>query len=160
MLTYRLTRSQYLSKAFTGEGTKRAGGRWNYPGIPLIYTSSTLALALLETIVRLKAKYLPDGLIYFKVEMPDDIPMKKIEKKALPDAWANEIYDPYTQELGTKWAMSMTTAVLRVPSVISGEDYNYILNPQHKDYSLIKINKPVQISIDHRIKEMIGKSSL
>ena len=56
---WRLTKTKYLSTAWDGAGARRAGGRWNSPGVPVVYTSETLALALVEILVHLPSGGLP-----------------------------------------------------------------------------------------------------
>ena len=35
----------------SGSGSARSAGRWNSPGVPVVYASTTIALACLETVV-------------------------------------------------------------------------------------------------------------
>lgn len=53
MLVYRLYKSTYIRDPLSAEGARRAGGRWNPKGIPILYTSATPELALLEIIAHL-----------------------------------------------------------------------------------------------------------
>lgn len=154
---FRLVRSRHADTAFLGIGTKMVGGRWNFPGTALVYMSSTLALSVLETIVRLNRKYLAEGLVYFRVEIPDAVSIEEISRNALLAGWDREIYAPATRQIGTDWAESMRTAVLRVPSVITPEDCNYVLNPNHPEFPLITITGPTTYQLDHRIEEIIRK---
>ncbi|MGH7564183.1 MAG: RES family NAD+ phosphorylase [Gemmatimonadota bacterium] len=41
-------------------GARRAGGRWNSKGRPMIYTSEHLSLPVLETLVHVTRDELPD----------------------------------------------------------------------------------------------------
>ena len=36
--------------AFTGEGSRKFGGRWNSIGTPIVYTAGTQSLAILEVV--------------------------------------------------------------------------------------------------------------
>ena len=56
---WRLTKTKYLSAAWDGEGARKAGGRWNSPGVAVVYTSGSLSLALVEVLVHLSAEILP-----------------------------------------------------------------------------------------------------
>jgi RES domain-containing protein len=154
---FRLVRSRHSDTAFQGIGTKMVGGRWNFPGTALVYVSSTLALAVLETIVRLNRKYLAEGLVYFRVAIPDAVSVEEVSRMSLPAGWNHEIYSPVTQQIGAAWSESMRTAVLRVPSVITPEDCNYVLNPNHPEFPLITISGPTTYQFDHRIEEIIKK---
>lgn len=57
---FRIYKSRYASSALTGEGAKKHGGRWNHEGVAVLYCSSSLALAQLETLVHLEGA-LPPG---------------------------------------------------------------------------------------------------
>src|SRR5712672_3612371 len=45
---YRIVKRKFVRTAFSGEGARLYGGRWNSPGVSVVYTSSTIALAVLE----------------------------------------------------------------------------------------------------------------
>ena len=46
----------------------------------------------------------------------------------------------YCQSVATNWLNEATSAILKVPSVIIKKEYNYLINPQHPDYKLIKLD--------------------
>jgi RES domain-containing protein len=50
---WRIVREDHRSAAFDGEGAWLFGGRWNSRGTRMVYTSITLSLAALETLVHL-----------------------------------------------------------------------------------------------------------
>ena len=52
--------------------TKRSGGRWNGKGTAVVYTSATLSLALLETLV-----HLPSGMLPAFSAVPADVAVPK-----------------------------------------------------------------------------------
>ena len=57
---WRITTRRFANQAFTGEGARLYGGRWNRVGQPLIYTAESRSLALLEMLVQddpLRAHY-------------------------------------------------------------------------------------------------------
>lgn len=51
---HRIFKTKYSGAWFEGEGAYRFGGRWNTPGTRIMYTASTLPLALLEVLVHLE----------------------------------------------------------------------------------------------------------
>ena len=55
MIVYRITNSLY-SNDITGTGAKLMGGRWNSKGVPLLYVSEHISLAVLEMLVNTKFK--------------------------------------------------------------------------------------------------------
>jgi len=58
-----------------------------------------------------------------------------------------------TMALGTKWLGQARSAVLKVPSVVIRDEFNYLLNPQHSDFKRIVVSKPAPFSFDLRLVE-------
>ncbi|GAB3221549.1 RES family NAD+ phosphorylase [Spirosoma arcticum] len=83
-LVYRIQKRQFVDSVLTGEGARLNGGRWNPPGTPLIYTSTTPELALLETLVHLDGTPIRDlpPFVRISLELPDVI--EEIPLSALP----------------------------------------------------------------------------
>ena len=132
--------------AFSGEGARLFGGRWNYKGIPAVYLSQNLSLSALEMFVRLTKKDNRIRFLCFKVEIPDSV---KIEERAvayLPKDWQQQPPPESTKEIGTGWLKAGRSVLLRVPSVIIPQEFNYLLNPLHPDFKKIKVRKPVLFS--------------
>jgi RES domain-containing protein len=57
---YRISKAHYAKSAFSGEGARLYAGRWNHAGTPMVYTSTSLALAALELFVHLNPADAPD----------------------------------------------------------------------------------------------------
>jgi RES domain-containing protein len=97
------------------------GGRWNSRGLPVVYTASSAALAVLEIRVHLD---LPPQLL------PDDYVLLTIDLGQLPvEEMASLPTDP--QAFGDAWLRERRTPVLQVPSLIVPESANLLLNPVH-----------------------------
>jgi RES domain-containing protein len=58
---------------------------------------------------------------------------------------------PKLTQLGDAWLNSLENAILRVPSAIIPQEYNYLLNPSHPDFSHIRINVPETFEFDDRL---------
>ena len=57
---WRLVTPRFARTAFSGEGARLYGGRWNRKGVPMVYTAGSLSLAVLEMLVQdepLRARY-------------------------------------------------------------------------------------------------------
>ena len=69
---WRLIRKKRLQDAFTGEGARIGGGRWNHVGTPVIYVSENLSLVALELFVHFPRKdiKLSTSLIAIPVDIP------------------------------------------------------------------------------------------
>ena len=57
-----------------------------------------------------------------------------------------------TQLIGAAWLESRRSSVLRVPSVLVPETWNYLLNPAHPDASLFQIERSYDYPFDLRLK--------
>ena len=116
-----------------GIGGMEASARWHTAGRPIVYLAESPSSALLEILVHLEADEddRPDTYQILKVEAPDDISVNRISLTSLPADWKNN--EEATREIGDAWLEKSVSALMRVPSVIMPETYNWLLNPRHAD---------------------------
>lgn len=126
--------------------------RWNSKGNFVTYTAGSRALACLENLVHRSGEGLNQAFKVVVIEFPDDLAVESIELEQLPKKWPS--YESYseTQNIGNKWIAAASSAVLKVPSSIITKEYNYLINPQHADFSKIKILDVEDFVFDSRIK--------
>lgn len=149
-IAWRLVKKKYVSEAFTGEGAKLSGERWNHKGIPVVYAADSLSLAVLESFVNQGPEGEHFSFVYFRIEIPNNI-IEKVKPSDLPPNWRDLPSPTSTKDFGTRWAISNRSCVLRVPSVITLIEYNYILNPLHPDFNKINIGVAEPFSFDQRM---------
>jgi RES domain-containing protein len=146
---WRIVREKYAATAFSGEGASKFGGRWNVPGVRMVYTSESQSLAALELLVHLNPP------VYFKYKafriQFDESLAEFLMPEELPGDWTAEPPSQTTQRFGSRWAQSFRTAILGVPSAIIPAEINYLLNPLHPDYGKIGIGAPEEFAIDRRL---------
>ena len=135
---WRIDRKIYRARAFTGEGARLYGGRWNSEGISVVYTAEHRSLAMLEVLVHLRK---PKGYELYSVKFDESF-VQELATDSLPLNWDAEPSTSDTQGIGDNWVMSASSAVLSVPSAIVPEERNYILNPRHADFMHIQIDGP------------------
>ena len=150
--TWRIIKARYADRAFEGQGARLVGGRWNKIGIPMIYTADSLALAALEILVHLPQ---PEWLkLKFQcIPVKFDIRLvKSLNLMDLPADW--DILPPpeSTQTIGTEWAVKKKSVLLKVPSTIIREEFNYLINPLHPDFIKLSIGSAQKFIFDPRIK--------
>lgn len=158
---WRLIKTKHAHEAFSGEGSKDAGGRWNRKGIPVVYTSESMALAVLECFARLGLSgisMLDMDFSYIKVGIPKEVKIDELDLARLPSDWKQFPEPQSTQNIGTLWYFDKKSAVLKVPSVIVSMESNYIINPFHKDFKKLVINDPSPYSYDFRLVNIIEAS--
>ncbi len=154
MRVWRISKSQYAQQALSGEGARLLGGRWNFPGWAVVYTSSSLALAALETFVHLPSPLiLPKNLVAVEIEVPEKLSPETINLKKLPGDWQNSSAPESLKVLGTAWLKKNASAVLQTPSAIIPSEANYLLNPSHPQFHQIKIIGIKSFEYDPRLKK-------
>jgi RES domain-containing protein len=127
------------------------GGRWNRRGTRVVYTSSSLSLAALETLAHFDEEEAPDTLMAIPADMPDDVPITRIKLSELVANWRATPPPESLAETGTRWAVARHSLVLAVPSAIIPEDLNYLLNPLHAQFKRIRVGRPKPFSFDPRL---------
>ena len=100
------------------------------------------SLAALETFVHLTAVDARIAFAAIEVRSPDDAGVSSIDQNALPSNWREEPPPEETKALGTAWVHRGDSLLLRVPSVIVPREWNYVLNRQHPQFSLLEILAP------------------
>src|SRR5277367_2136602 len=101
MKIWRICRECYASDAFSGEGARRFGGRWNSRGVPMVYASTSLALAAIELFVHLEPNLAPVDLVSIAAELPEGEPALRWDAE-LPENWWSDELAPM-RELGDRW---------------------------------------------------------
>lgn len=151
MRVWRIVPKRRYSQAFSGEGARLYGGRWNPPGIRVVYTSATLSLAALEYFVHVSKETRPDDLVSISLEIPQNVRMERVSDSKLPVNWRTYPAADELKEIGRKWIKKGATAILAVPSAVIPQELNYLINPDHADFKKMKISKPVPFNLDERM---------
>lgn len=151
MELFRIARCPFI-KDISGTGARIYGGRWNSKGRAVLYTAGNRSLAALEALVHIPQKNLTKDFCMIILHLPDNINLKTINQSGLPVGWKSIPIQPALQEIGNKWLGEGKTGILRVPSVIIPEEYNYLINPLHSDAKKIKIKKLTPFAFDERLE--------
>jgi RES domain-containing protein len=118
-----------------------------------VYTSSTLAFAVLELLVHLDDDDLAKGYVGIPADIPDSVKITTVRASALPREWRDLPRPQALADLGTRWAAARETAVLAVPSAIIPSDLNYLLNPLHPQFRRVRIGRPEPFTFDPRLRK-------
>jgi RES domain-containing protein len=151
---WRLTTARFAKSAFSGDGARLYGGRWNRKGVPLVYTAGTQSLGMLEMLVQddaLRARY-----AVIEARIPKGVTIDRIRIEDLPPDWREIDGREKLRAIGTEWARKLHAAVLAVPSAVVPAELNYLLNPLHPDFRRIKIGKPQEFRTDLRLIEAVA----
>jgi RES domain-containing protein len=150
MLVYRIAKKD-VAKDLAGTGAKLFGGRWNQRGTAVVYTSETRALATVEFLVHVSLSNAPRGLMIATVEIPDSIVPEDVPRASMPRGWRDYPPPRGVADLGTRWAKSKKSLLLRVPSAIVEQEYNILINPLHSDMGKVVLKQVEAFEFDKRL---------
>ena len=150
MIVYRLAKSKF-SHELSGKGAEKSGGRWNSRGVAMVYTSDSRALCTTEVAVHLPLGLLPSDYKIISIEIPDSIKILTLPVSNLPADWNSIPHSGSTQEIGDEFIRQSRSAVLKVPSAVVPGDFNFLLNPNHKDFLQISIKETGDFGFDSRL---------
>ena len=149
-VVYRICSAMHAGSAFSGEGARLYGGRWNEKGTRMVYCASSVSLAMLEILVH--SPMLPSRMVTIAVLIPEDIAIDMWTAEDLPADWAAYPAPAALQARGTAWAASGKTLAVRVPSAVVPSETNVLFNPSHPDWPLCKVQAAEPIVFDMRLK--------
>jgi RES domain-containing protein len=151
VVIWRICQRRYADHPLEGEGARRYGGRWSYPGTQVVYTAGSLALAALEVLVHVDHDLAPTDLVMIAIEVPRGIRTETIPQADLPPHWRITPAPDHLQRLGTAWIQRGTSALLQVPSAVIPEESNYLINPAHPACRRLKVGSPRPFTFDPRL---------
>ena len=154
---WRITAPEYAETAFSGTGARKYGGRFNSPGTPLVYTADSLALAILELLVRVNVRRRVAESICMPVSFPESL-VTVYEENDLPEDWDSRPYEESGQQVGDTWIESGQSLVLKVPSVVVPLEYNFLINPEHPEVDRLVVGDPISLPVDPRLHGELASS--
>jgi len=131
-----------------GEGAAARPGRWNGPGQPAIYCGGSFAIAMLERLCYARLGRLPKTDVYVEVTIPD-WPIEQFDPAA-DDGW-DRPRSAVAKRFGIDWIADAGSVTLLVPSVVTGIDWNVIINPNHSDFARVTWSPPRPVIWDRRL---------
>ena len=150
MIIFRLSKAQYAND-LTGRGAEKAGGRWNSKGTAMLYTGETRALCTTEIAVHTPLGNIPLDYVIIAIELPNSLSVKELKANELPQDWKSIPHSHSTQEIGDSFVTENKHIALKVPSAVVQGEYNYLLNPLHKDFRKIKVKLIEPFDFDERL---------
>jgi len=148
---WRIVKEKHADSAFSGEGARRAGGRFNSPGRPVVYASESLALAELEILVNLPTDRLLGSYVAFRASVPETS-LATLDREELPEGWRQAPAPQSVREIGDQWLESERSLALRVPSAVVPAEDNVLINPVHPAFGEVEREGPFDPEIDDRLQ--------
>lgn len=147
---WRLCAAEHAATAFSGEGARRYGGRWSFPGVPAVYCSETRALSTLEVLahVDVPSRLSRHEWVHISVMFPSELVTTPAR---VPESWKKYPHSTETQRFGSIWIKEASTPVLRLPSALVPGESNFLLNPAHPHFARLKIGRPEPFFFDPRL---------
>jgi len=126
-----------------GKGAEKTGGRWNRKGTPLLYGSSTIALACLETLVHLAGGApLPLNRYLVRISIsPAAWRNRTVFDQSANVGWDAEPPGLVSMDWGTQWARAGSSLLAEVPSIVVPEETNIMINPAYKGAGRLAVTK-------------------
>lgn len=150
MRVFRLSKVKY-AQDLNSKGAAKFGNRWNSKGVEIIYTAESRALAMAEVVVHVSLATLPKDFVMIEIDIPDSLDFEVLNVKELPEDWNSHPHSSRTQKLGDDFIDSKAFCVYKVPSAVVKGDFNFLINPHHKNAKRIKIKSSTPFPFDERI---------
>ena len=149
MILWRIHPKKYIDAALNGDGGLFTSGRWHNKGNAIIYTAESQALAILESLVHFNANNAPQELVLLSIEITD-ADVKAFDTSKLNKNW-KQLNNKMLRKYGDAWLLSKSSLLLKVPSVLSSSEYNYLINPRHDGIKKLKIKETIPFNFDDRL---------
>jgi len=112
---------------------------------------------LLEILVHLTVSQLPRDHICYRIELPADC-VDFVPEELLPAGWLDD--NPrLSRDFASAWVKGCSSVALAIPSVVVPREYNYLLNPVHRDFNQISVVDSWPLKIDPRLSAGAGVST-
>jgi RES domain-containing protein len=147
MIVYRIAKEEY-STVLKASGY---AARWNHKGSFVIYTAESRSLACLENLVHRSGE--GNNALYrvMLIQAPDSLEVYSIEQANLKPGWQRTENYKYCQDIGADWLSTGSTAILKVPSVLIKNEFNFVFNVNHPDFRKIKLTGTEDFIFDPRL---------
>ncbi len=155
MLAYRITHKSF-SKKLIAPGF---AGRWNGTGRKVIYCAESIALAFLENMIRRQGVGFNEDFKTAILQIPDELKILEIKATDLPPGWRKFTDYSKCQPVGNKWYDQGIIPILKVPSAVLPESFNYVINATHPDCKKIRLLRVTDLIPDERIEDLLKKAS-
>lgn len=128
-------------------------GRWHQKGNKVVYASQNRSLAAFEALVHLSGmSFLNNNFVLITIQVPDNAPVLEVPAKILVKGWDGFEFLPEIQNFGTQFLREKKFLLLKVPSAIIRQEFNYILNPEHERFPECKVVEVAPFVFDKRLE--------
>lgn len=150
MIAWRICKAKRKATALSGEGAAKFPGRWNSAGRHVVYLGESRSLAALEVLVHAEDLSVLNAIRWVAIPVEFDPSLVSVPI-ALPAGWDAVPAPSVTHRLGDEWLDGKHSLILRVPSVVTKGEFNYLVNPAHPDFAKLTIHPAEPYRFDQRI---------
>ncbi len=116
----------------------------------MVNFGASAAIVVLERLAHTDPDLLPDDLRLAQFEFPDSGSESGVEEVgALPAGWTRD--EEATRRIGGQWQQRRTSSLLRVPSAILPEEFNFVFDPQHPEAKRLRLIRERPFAFDPRL---------
>jgi RES domain-containing protein len=149
MKLYRLAKTKYAND-LAGTGCIYSAGRWHLEGTRVLYTAEYASLAVLEVLGH--TDILPRNYSLVQLALPETASIKWVGADELPTNWNHSPAPLVLADIAQQWIDEGKYWIMRVPSVHSPTEFNFLLNPLHPEHLTLQIISIVPYTFDSRLK--------
>lgn len=134
MEVFRIALEKYAG-ALTTSGS---ANRWNIAGQSVLYTGASRSLSTLELVVHRSAIQPTENYKVMVISIADeDDLVQQVQTRDLPANWRTMAAYPELQKIGSDWYTKQETLLLKVPSSVIVQEYNFLINVTHPDFAKV-----------------------
>jgi RES domain-containing protein len=94
---------------------------------------------MVEYLAHLDPDRPPTDLVLAQAEIPDDVSRIRYKAENLPSDWRRYPPPQTLADLGSDFVKEEKAAIMVVPSALATVENNWLFNPAHPDFRLIKV---------------------
>ena len=148
MEVFRIALKRYAA-ALTTSGS---ANRWNIAGQSVLYTGSSRSLSTLELVVHRSAIQPTENYKVMVISIADeDDLVQQVQSRDLPANWRTMAAYPELQKIGSDWYTKQETLLLRVPSSVIVQEYNFLINVTHPAFTKVALVRAEDYFWDGRL---------
>ncbi|HEX3993859.1 MAG TPA: RES domain-containing protein [Acetobacteraceae bacterium] len=148
LTAYRIGDPAGAYQIFDATGSKLWPGRWNTSISPMIYTSETYSLAMLEKLVHGNG-HMPPNQHWIEITIPPGVSYEMFSS-AHHAGWDTEDC-LVAKAFGEAWQQSKRSLLLIVPSVVARMERNVLINDVHPEMQRVTYGLHQPIWWDRRL---------
>jgi RES domain-containing protein len=131
MELFRISLEKHANKL----AASRRPNRWNKKDEYVLYTGSSRSLSSLELVVHRSSIQPLKSYKVMVISVADyDGLINQVKTKDLSDDWRSVTAYPLLQAIGSDWYHTRASLLLKVPSAVIPQEFNYVININHPDF--------------------------